>query len=65
MCAIRERNLGLTLLHSACPDPERGTQGPDPSLKNHKAIGFLKNTGPDPNPAFNVGPSSAHQRNTI
>ena len=25
-----------------------GTGGPDPSLKNHKNIGFLANTGPDP-----------------
>ena len=35
-------------------------------------IGFLSNTGPDPlkinkatKPTFNVGPSSARQRNTI
>ena len=39
-------------------------------LKNHKIIGFLSNTGPDPQknhkatkPAFNVGPSSVRQRN--
>ena len=25
-----------------------GTGGPDPPLKNHKYIGFLSNTGPDP-----------------
>ena len=37
-------------------------------LKNHKNIGFLSNTGPDPlknhkatKPAFNIGPSSACQ----
>ena len=36
----------------------------------HKNIGFLSNTSPDPlkndkaiKPAFNVGPSSARQRN--
>ena len=29
-------------------DQERGTGGPDPPLKNHKNIGFLSNTGPDP-----------------
>ena len=53
-------------------DPEGGTGGPDPPLKNHKNIGFLSNTGPDPlknhkatKPAFNVGSSSAGQRNTI
>ena len=48
-----------------------GTEGPDPtSLKSHKHIGFLSNTGPDPlenhkatKPAFNVRPSSARQRN--
>ena len=39
-----------------------------PLLKNHKNKGFLRNTGPDPlknhkatKPAFNVGPSLAHQ----
>ena len=43
-------------------DPEGGPG-------NHKSIGFLSNTGPDPlenhqatKPAFNVGPSSARQR---
>ena len=47
-----------------------GTGGPDPALKNHK--GFLSNTGPNPmknykatKPTFNVGPSSARQRNAI
>ena len=41
-------------------------------MKNHKAIGFLSNTGPDPlknhkatKPAFNVGPSLVRQRNAI
>ena len=41
-------------------------------MKNHKNIGFLKKTGQDPlknhkatKPAFNVGPSSARQRNAI
>ena len=40
--------------------------------KNHKNVGFLSNTGPDPlkkhkavKPAFNARPSSARQRNTI
>ena len=50
-----------------------GGRGPvDSNMENHKAIGFLSNTGPDPRenhkttkPAINVGPSSAHQRNTI
>ena len=42
------------------------------ALKNHKNLGFLSNTGPDPlknykatKPAFNVGPPSARQRNAI
>ena len=29
-------------------DPEEGTGGPDPHLENHKNLGFLVNTGPDP-----------------
>ena len=44
-----------------------GGQGVRTPLKNHKNIGFLSNTGPDPlenhkatKPAFNVGPSTAH-----
>ena len=48
-----------------------GSGGPDP-LINHKNIGFLSNSGPDPlknyeatEPAFNVRPSSARQRNAI
>ena len=34
----------------ACADPEggQGFQTPPPSLKNHKNIGFLSSTGPDP-----------------
>ena len=46
-----------------------GTGGPDQA--NHKNIGFVSNTGPDPlknhkatKPAFNVEPSSARQRKT-
>ena len=46
--------------------------GPPPPLKNHKNIGFLCNTGPDPRtnckatkPAFYVGPASARHRNAI
>ena len=54
----------------AWENPEGGTGGPD--RKNHKNIGFLCNTSPDPlknhlatKPAFKVGPLSACQRNTI
>ena len=49
-----------------------GDRGPDLSLKNHKNIRFLSNTGPDPlknhkatKPVFNVGPSSASQGKAI
>ena len=54
-------------LHS-CADPEGGGggRGSGTPLKNHKNIGFLSNTGPDPlknhkatKPALNVGQSSA------
>ena len=52
-----------------CADPEWGTGGPDPPLKNHQNLGFPSKTGPDPTgpnplknhkatkPEFNVGPS--------
>ena len=47
-----------------CADPEGGGgRGSGPPLKNHKNIGFLCNTGPDPlknhkatKPAFNGVP---------
>ena len=48
---------------------QRVDRGSGHTLKNHKNIGFLSNSGPDPlknheatEPAFNVGPSSARQR---
>ena len=63
--------IGYTV---SCADQEGGGGGQEVQtpLKNHKNIGFLSNTGPYPlnnhkatKPAFNVGPSLAHQRNTI
>ena len=55
----------------AWDDPEGGG-GPDPPLENHKAIGCLINTCPNPmenhkatKPAFKVVPLSARQRNVI
>ena len=56
-----------------CADPEggQGVRTPPP-LKNHKNIGFLSNSGPDPpknheatEPAFNVKPLSERQQNAI
>ena len=48
-----------------------GARGPDPPEKSQNK-GFLSNTSPDSlenhkatKPAFNVGPSSARQRNAI
>ena len=55
-------NLCCTV-HAPYLEGEKGVGTP---LKNHKNIGFLSNTGPEPlnihkatKPAFNVGPSSA------
>ena len=59
---------------SACAVPEGGAGDlpPPPPLKNHKNIGFLSNTDPDPlenhkatKPAFNAGPTAACKQNTI
>ena len=56
---------------TAWADIEGGTGGRTP-LKNHKNIGFLRNTGLIPmeshkaiKTAFNVGPSSARKQNAI
>ena len=61
----------LQAAHTPCADQEGGTGGPDPPEKSQN-IGFLSNTGPDhlknqkaTKPAFNVGPTSARQRNAI
>ena len=62
----------MTVVASA--DPEGGQDVPHLPLKNHKNIGFLSNTSPDPmenhkvtctKPEFNAGPSSARKRNAI
>ena len=49
-----------------------GGGGSAPFPENHKNIGFLSKSGPDPlknhkaiKPVFNVGPSSARQQNAI
>ena len=49
----------VMLIEAGGPDPPP----PPPSLKNHKTLGFLSNTGPYPlknseatKPTFNVGP---------
>ena len=65
--------LQQKLLFDSCAYPER-EQGPGPHppgnrtplpLENHKAIGFLSNTDPDPLEAFDVGPLQARERNAI
>ena len=62
------------LIHyNACAGPEWGTKGQDPPPpENLQKIGFLSNSDLDPQknyeatePAFNVGQSSARQRNAI
>ena len=60
------------MILNVCTDPEGGTGGPDPNLKNHENIGFFSNTGPDPlknhkatKPVLNVGQSSTRQQNAI
>ena len=70
----RDRTISSSI---SCADPEgggggwQGVQTPPPQ-KNYKNIGFLSDTGPDPlknhkatKLAFNIGPSSARQRNAI
>ena len=63
--------LGALAAGPPCADPEGG-QGSGPLLKNHKNIGFLSNTGPEPlknhkatKPAFYVEPSFARHRNGV
>ena len=58
-------------LSSACADPVGGP-GSTPPPEKLQNIGFLSKSGPDPlknyqatDPAFNVGSSSARQRNAI
>ena len=60
------------LLLNTCADPEGDRGSGPPLLKKHKNIGFPSNIGQDPikintatKPTFNVGPSSARQRNAI
>ena len=56
----------------ADPEREEETGSPDPPVRNHKNIGFLRNVGRDAlknhrttKPAFNVRPSSARQQSAI
>ena len=62
----------LSFIAWADPEGDRESQPHPPPLKTYKNIGFLCKTSPDPlkkhkatKAAFNVGPSSAHQRNAI
>ena len=59
--------LSKVILSISCADPEGG-HGAQTPMKNHKNIGSLSKTDPDPmnnHKAFNVEPSSARQRNAI
>ena len=58
--------------NTTCVNPEGGQGVRTPQLVNHKAIGLLSDTDPDPlenhkptKTAFNIGPLSARQRNAI
>ena len=65
--------LGKSATLKDMMDPEGGrVSGPPPPMKNHKHIGFLSNTGPDPlqndkatKLAFNNGPLLTRQQNAI
>ena len=65
-------HLSADSRETACADPERETGDPDPLTKSQRMKRILSNTGPDPlknhkaiKPTFNVGQSSACQRNAI
>ena len=70
---LEQRIVGQQTCLLCWADTEKGTGCPDPTpLKKSQKLGFLSNTGKDPlnnhkatKPAFNVGPLSARQRNTI
>ena len=69
---VKQKINVVRTLMCGCRGGDRGFGPPPPPLKNHKNIGFLSNTGPDPlkkhkapKPAVNIGPSSACQRNAI
>ena len=63
---------GVTKIAEAYAGPE-GDREYDAPLNNHKTIGVFSNTGPESlkknhkaaKSAFNVGSSTAHQRNAI
>ena len=71
-CSLPKMVSFLHMFMKTCAEPEGGDRGSGSPLKNHKNIGFISDTGPDPlknhkaaKPAFNVGSSSARQRNAI
>ena len=41
-------SISVYIVRSHARIQREGAEGPDPSLKNHKNIEFLSNTGPDP-----------------
>ena len=72
LIALGQRRLFIQSPRSthSCAETEGGHWGPDPPPENHKDIGFLSNSGPEPwkiwkitncAPALNNGPSLARQ----
>ena len=71
--SIREVYVTKFMSHP-CEDPESGARIQTPPPEKSQNIGLLSNISPDPLlnhkatktwPAFNVGPSSARQRNAF
>ena len=70
-CAVPKITAGAIVWFLRISRGEQGS-GPQPPgnrtpvpLENHKALGFLSNTDPDPLEAFDVGPLQARERNAI
>ena len=73
MCAYAiSTKISLITMNVRVQSGGQGVRTPPPPPEKLQKIGFVSNPGPDPQknyeatqPAFNVGPSSARQRNAI
>ena len=72
MCVLRMASLICRTWADPEGDMGSASSPPPPPLKNHKAVGFNRNTGSGSSvnhkaikPAFNAGPSLVRQRNAI